>query len=223
MRLRPPAPLKAHMILTFERVKQLEDCEAELKKIKSGDPAHGQTGGGESEKPTDPSKWSNYPTIIGTEEPSVLDYQSPSHFEPLLARPGGEEPSRKRRRHDSEEDEEAADDGGMYGAGAAGPIDFPGQEKYAFKMQAARNSSANKQPNCDERGETGQVENEFPVSVVVPAPPVPASIARSPEKEKAEPICAVIQPPTIPGAGARRRFPWYYVGDLTEGMKNLKV
>jgi len=187
------------MIVTFERVKHWEECEAELKRLK-GEHVDGDQ---KEDRPTQiipgmPTKWSNRPRVIPPENSAILNFEAPKHFQPLLRQrspekaPNDEPPAEKRAT--------------MFGAGAApvaGPIDFLEQPKMVHDIQLARAKA-----NVDIEGvNEGEVEKPILISEVSQNK---GSIPHHEKSPEPKPISTTTSLPTIKDHS--NTAPWWYIG-----------
>lgn len=185
-------PVKAHMLLTCDRVKHYEDCEAELKRLKGemgGEPE--QIGGGANILP---GKWDNQMELIYPEEE---EEEPVRNYPPLLLLP---------------QNEDTTDEEGMSGGG---PLDSAAQRKIELQQLKVQNNLLAKREEKDSE-ETPQIAQPADPEKVLPVL-IPAEVSTSiSEQDSVKPsikeAAAII--PAEPVHTTLGEMEWFYIGDI---------
>ena len=202
-------PIKAHVLVTFERLKHYEECKKELSAIKRGRPDQEEEGGARKRvRFSEEEKWDNQPETLYPERHDFA-LENTRNFSPLLSA------------SDDSEEEEGNAAKGMSGAGG-GALDSVALRKLELTHQRAIDERENRQqgtsaPGWSDGDGDGAIDEPAPkgditelAAKIVPAPAVRIKIS----PRKSVPTPKLVRPPKVkspPAIGNIDDF--WYIGD----------
>jgi len=188
---KPIAIPQAHVIVLYDRLKQLEDiCNAKLKaKVRA---------------PMHPDKWANRPSVMGQPH-----QEASSHIGVLLHNPVLPVKEAAGPAADKHHDDDSDEDGGMYGEGLSAGSVLRNIE--LEQRQAADDNKNRGSVSGLNDGENVGLAAAAPIADVAPEVVPLRNVTIKPDDKKPEPIGEIVPVRKKP---LRRAHPWYYVGAL---------